>query len=201
MPNSFELRGAAASAADQNFYFFFAFFADFFAAFFFAAIRDHLPLATNRAHIDTFTQAMSTLSPSRRRFDTGRRRSARWFDALDDPLAERRRSALVSIAVPHFADERVLDARLRAPDALLEMRAELGGERRIEVLLEELRELLEAVAAVDGVAHVGLGIDRADWIPRSSARSYRRFCKNFRPRWSRLITVPMGIWSIPAISL
>ena len=105
------------------------------------------------------------------------------------------------VAVPNFAHESVLDTGLRAPGALFEMLAELGRERRIEVLLEELGELLKAVAAIDGVAHVGLGIDRAAWIPRSSARSYRRFCRNFRPRCNRLMTVPIGMWSISAISL
>ena len=74
------------------------------------------------------------------------------------------------VAVPHLSHERVLDARLRASGALLEVRAELGRERRVEVLLEELRELLEAVAAAD-VAYEGLGIERAAAIPRSIATS------------------------------
>src|SRR6266480_1974145 len=84
--------------------------------------------------------------------------------ALDDPLADLRRSDLGGPAVGEVLGDFL----------------PFGGR---ELLVEEGVELFDAVVTVHRDSpHSARGAVRSAAIPRSRARSYRRCWRNFRPR-------------------
>ena len=122
-------------------------------------------------------------------------------DLLDDAFAEVGGCHVGRAAVAQLIEEPSFEAEaLTAVVAAVEVETDLLELPRRELHVEERVETRDAVVAVH-FAHPFRGDGRSAAIPRSCARSKSRFWRNFRPRWSRDITVPMGMPSISAISL
>src|SRR5687768_6659250 len=83
--------------------------------------------------------------------------------------------------------------RLQAREAVVEVLLDVGPAGVVELAVEEVVQPMDGVVAV---AH-----HRSPTRPCAIPKSYNAFCSALLPRWSLLMTVPMGTSRISAISL